>query len=122
MMSEHDRMPGGRLDRDLEFKFRELVTEPLGRVPHILLVHGLGADAGNAQQVKQPFARLIQVVIHLREHSTDHGIRSGDHGVISPQTAHLIGAALPTCKFSPTVPPWNSYGVSRLVGQLGREA
>ena len=80
MMPEHDRMPGSRLDRDLESKTCKLVTEPLGRLLHIRLMHGLRADAGNAQQLEQAFARLIQILIHPREHSIDRAVRIGDHG------------------------------------------
>ena len=77
-MPEHDGMPGGRLDRDLESKTSELVAEPLGRLLHVRLMHWLRADAGNAQQIEQAFARLIHVLIHLSEHATDHSVSFGD--------------------------------------------
>ena len=48
MMAEHDRMPRSRLDRDFEPKPRELIAEPFGRTLNVLVVFGLGADAGNA--------------------------------------------------------------------------
>jgi len=80
MMSEHDGMPSSRLDRDLESKSRQLVAEPLGRAPHVLLVRGIGADAGDAQQIKQALTRLIQSGIHLTEHGINDGGRGTGHG------------------------------------------
>jgi hypothetical protein len=66
-MAEHDRMAGRRLDGNIEPESRELVAEPFSRTPHVWLVLGIGADAGDAQQLEQTLARLIFSRIHLTE-------------------------------------------------------
>ena len=101
MMPEHDRMPGSRLDRDLESKTCKLVTEPLSRLLHIRLVHGLRADARNTQQAEQTLAGLIQILIHPSEHSTDHIVRIGAHEVTTLQTTYLISSVSHTRKLPP---------------------
>jgi len=79
MMPEHDGVSSGRLDLDVESKIYKLVTQPLGRTADVLLVRGIGADAGDAQQIKQALSRLIEAAIHLAEHGINDGKRANGH-------------------------------------------
>jgi hypothetical protein len=59
-MRQHNRMPRCVMQRCLEPKARQLVTEPRRRTPAIRSMGWLRADAGDAQRFEPTLTRLIE--------------------------------------------------------------
>ena len=70
MMRHHHGMAGGVPQARLEPHAVELIGQPLGRLTGFILIGGIGADASDAQQVAEPFYRLIEIAVEMGQHGS----------------------------------------------------
>ena len=60
---DHDRMPGGRANADVEAERAEILGEMLRRLPALVPIRRIGRDRANAQEAEQPLEAAVEILV-----------------------------------------------------------